>query len=247
MRFISSTSKKFCLKIVYYYFLFSFFLQVRLKRIFHFDKKFMKCKLPAFWTLCYERIQVKENRKTFWLLGEVFQIQQSFVTFCSWHQWCNIHKKLDIIFSWILQLSEPCIIMMVCVMINEQMTAHYTENVLVKNEKTCISLHAKYATFNVLLKITLQKNHSTLQLVFKFNFCLKLYFESSSLPLNSLNPMFPNEVSMQHPSLWFCFLKVRLIQQPLFFVLLDSWLHRCSVLHCLFIEAWPLTFLVLFT
>ena len=74
-----------------------------------------------------------------------------------------MYLELDIIFSWILQLSEPCIIMMVCVMINEQMTAHYTENVLVKNEKTCISLHAKYATFNVLLKITLQKNHSTLQ------------------------------------------------------------------------------------
>ena len=30
------------------------------------------------------------------------------------------------------------------------MTAHYTENVLVKNEKTCVSLLATYAAFNVL-------------------------------------------------------------------------------------------------
>ena len=85
MRFISSTSKKFCLKIVYYYFLFSFFLQVRLKRIFHFDKKFMKCKLPAFWTLCYERIQVRKTGRQFDCQQKSFKYS-NLCHFFSWHQ-----------------------------------------------------------------------------------------------------------------------------------------------------------------
>lgn len=46
------------------------------------------------------------------------------------------------------------------------MTAHYTVNVLVKNEKTCISLLATYAAFNILLKITIQKS---------FNFAISEY------------------------------------------------------------------------